>query len=95
MYQQQSTDESWEKSDDDGSAEVMKITKKMLQNSFLLNTARLLNRGSARRVTARCENNVLCSLYSNVTDQPDRISTSIIAHHKHVLVVVHTRASGS
>ena len=95
MYQQQSTDESWEKSDDDGSAEVMKITKKMPQNSFLLNTARLLNRGSARRVTARRENNVLCSLYSNVTEQPDRISTSIIAHHKHVLVAVHTRASGS
>ena len=95
MYPQQSADESEEKSEDDGSAEVIKRTKKMLQNSFLPNTARLLNRGSARRVTARRENNVLCSLYSNVTDQPDRISTSIIAHHKHVLVAVHRRASGS
>ena len=28
MYQQQSTDESWEKSDDDGSAEVMKFNEK-------------------------------------------------------------------
>ena len=43
VYQQQSTDESWEKSDDDGSAEVMKLTEKMLQNSFLPNTARLFN----------------------------------------------------
>ena len=95
MCQQQSTDESWEKSDDDGSAEVMRSTNEMPQDSFLLNTARLLNRESARRVAARCENNVLCSVYSHVTNQPDRISTSIIAHHKHVLVVVHTRASGS
>ena len=28
VYQQQSTDESWEKSDDDGSAEVMKFNEK-------------------------------------------------------------------